>query len=77
MTRDQSIWSAARKRARSTSCSSSHTPAACQSRRRRQQLIPLPQPISWGSRSHRKPVEDKEDTRQYRAIVQRLAPGMP
>ena len=56
MTRDQSIWSAARKRASSTSCSSSQTPAACQSRRRRQQLIPLPQPISCGSRSQRKPV---------------------
>jgi hypothetical protein len=56
MTRDQSIWSAARKRASSTSRSSSHTPAACQSRRWRQQLIPLPQPISCGSRSQRRPV---------------------
>jgi hypothetical protein len=56
MSRDQSIWSAARKRASSTSCSSSQTPAACQSRRRRQQLIPLPQPISLGSRSQRRPV---------------------
>ena len=25
-----------------------HAPAACQSRRRRQQVIPHPQPISWG-----------------------------
>jgi hypothetical protein len=56
MTRDQSIWSAARNRASSTSCSSSHTPAACQSRYRRQQLMPLPQPISRGSRSQRRPV---------------------
>ena len=50
MTRDQSIWSAARSRASSTSCSSSHTPAACQSRMRRQQVMPLPQPTSRGKR---------------------------
>ena len=29
-----------------------HTPAACQSRRRRQQVMPDPQPISCGSNSH-------------------------
>src|SRR5471032_2056969 len=75
MTRDQSIWSAARKRASNTSCSSSQTPAACQSRRRRQQLIPLPQPISCGSRSQRRPVCRMQNTREYRAILERLAPG--
>lgn len=56
MTRDQSIRSASRSFASSTSCSRSQTPAACQSRRRRQQLMPLPQPISRGSRSQRRPV---------------------
>jgi hypothetical protein len=56
MTGDPSIWTAARKRASSTSWSSSHTPAACQSRRRRQQLMLMPQPISCGSRSQRRPV---------------------
>jgi hypothetical protein len=33
-----------------------HTPASCQSRRRRQQVMPLPQPISWGSISQGMPV---------------------
>lgn len=39
-----------------TWCSFPQTPACCQSRRRRQQVMPLPQPISWGSISHCKPV---------------------
>ncbi len=46
MQRDQSIRSAVRKRASSTSGSAFQTPASCQARRRRQQLIPEPQPIS-------------------------------
>lgn len=33
-----------------------HTPARCQSRRRRQQVIPEPQPISCGSISHGMPL---------------------
>jgi len=44
--RDQSIWSACPSRSSSTWCTLRHTPASCQSRRRRQQVIPLPQPIS-------------------------------
>jgi hypothetical protein len=44
--RDQSIWSARPRRSRSAWCSRSHTPAWCQSRSRRQQVTPLPQPIS-------------------------------
>ncbi len=35
--------------------SRSQTPAACQSRRRRQQVTPEPQPISWGSISQGMP----------------------
>jgi hypothetical protein len=54
--RDQSIWSAAPSRSSRTRWRSSHTPAACQSRKRRQQVIPLPLPISWGSISHGIPV---------------------
>ena len=54
--RDQSSWSADRSRARRTRCSSSQTPAFCQSRSRRQQVIPLPQPISWGKYSQGIPV---------------------
>jgi hypothetical protein len=35
---------------------SSHTPASCQSRSRRQQVMPHPQPISWGKSSQGMPV---------------------
>ena len=51
-----SIWSAACNRASRTSCKRCHTPAACQSRKRRQQVIPLPQPISCGKSSQPIPV---------------------
>jgi len=54
--RDQSIWSTCPKRFKSRRWSWSHTPAACQSRSRRQQVISLPQPISWGSISQGMPV---------------------
>jgi hypothetical protein len=54
--RDQSIWSATPSRSSRVRWRSSHTPAACQSRKRRQQVIPLPQPISWGSSSQGMPV---------------------
>jgi len=54
--RDQSIWSASRNLASKTSCSSSHIPADCQSRRYRQQVIPDPQPISWGNISQGMPL---------------------
>jgi hypothetical protein len=43
-------------RSNSTWCSRDHRPACCQSRNRRQQLIPLPQPISAGKYSHGRPV---------------------
>lgn len=56
LARDQSIRPAAPSRSKSTWCSRDHTPAACQSRSRRQQLIPLPQPISAGKYSHGRPV---------------------
>lgn len=38
-------------RSRSARCRRSHTPAFCQSRKRRQQVMPEPQPISRGSNS--------------------------
>ena len=44
----QSIWSCSRKRVSMAWCSCSQTPAAFQSRRRRQQVIPLPYPSDWG-----------------------------
>src|SRR5215204_2369901 len=52
----QSISSALPKRPRSSWCSFSHTPASFHSLRRRQQVIPEPQPISWGNISHGMPL---------------------
>ena len=54
--RDQSSWSALANRSSRTKCSLSQTPASCQSRNRRQQVMPLPQPISCGSISQGMPV---------------------
>jgi len=54
--RDQSIWSASRSFANRTSWTRCHTPASCQACRRRQQVIPHPQPISWGRYSQGIPV---------------------
>ena len=54
--RDQSSWWAAWSRSSSTRWSRDQTPARCQSRKRRQQVIPEPQPISWGRASHGIPV---------------------
>jgi hypothetical protein len=52
----QSMAPARPRRSSRTRCSLSHTPAACQSRSRRQHVIPDPQPISCGSISHGKPL---------------------
>jgi hypothetical protein len=54
--RAQSILSASPKRSRSTRCSLCHTPAFCQSLSLRQQVMPLPQPISRGSISQGIPL---------------------
>jgi hypothetical protein len=53
---DQSISPCACNLSSNTWCSFSHTPACCQSRSLRQHVMPEPQPISWGSISHCKPV---------------------
>jgi hypothetical protein len=47
--RSHSIWSASPRRSRRTRLSLSHTPASCHSFKRRQQVMPDPQPISFGS----------------------------
>lgn len=54
--RDQSILPASPSLSKSTWCNVSHTPACCQSLKRRQQVMPLPQPISGGRYSQGKPV---------------------
>lgn len=54
--RDQSSFPARCSSVSGTWCSRSHTPASCQSRNRRQQVIPEPKPSSWGNHSHWMPV---------------------
>ncbi len=56
LARSQSIWSCSRNRRSIARCSCVHTPAACQSRRRRQHVMPLPKPSSCGRSSHGMPV---------------------
>ena len=56
ITREKSSRSALRSFASKMRCSFSHTPAFCQSRARRQHVMPEPHPISLGSSSHGKPV---------------------
>jgi len=54
--RDQSMRSASPKRSSNTWCSFFQTPESCHSFNLRQQVIPLPQPISGGRYSHGSPV---------------------
>jgi len=54
--REKSIWSACRNLLSNTWWILSHTPAFCQSLRRRQQVMPEPQPISCGRSSQAIPV---------------------
>ena len=54
----QPIRSASRKRRSNSRCSRSHTPQACQWRRRRQHVTPEPQPSSNGSICHGMPVRN-------------------
>src|SRR6266508_3073758 len=54
--RDQLIWSASPRRWSSSRSSRRHTPAACQSRSRRQQVVPLPQPSSAGRSDQGQPL---------------------
>lgn len=54
--RAQSIWLACPNWSSRARCSRSQTPATCQSRRRRQQVMPAPQPSSGGSISHGMPL---------------------
>ena len=54
--REKLIWSACRNLLNNTWWILFQTPAFCQSRRRRQQVMPEPQPISCGKSSHAIPV---------------------
>jgi hypothetical protein len=55
LARLQSIWPARLSLSSMRRCTFSQTPPWCQSRSRRQQVIPEPQPISWGSISQGMP----------------------
>ena len=54
--REKSIWSASRSSLSSTWWTCVQTPAFCQASSRRQQVMPLPQPISWGRSSQGMPL---------------------
>ena len=54
--REKSIWSAPRSSLSKTRWILRQMPALCQSRSRRQQVMPLPQPISWGRYSQPMPL---------------------
>ena len=56
LTQLQSIWLCSRNRVSMAWCNRSQTPAAFQSRRRQQQVMPLPYPRDWGRSSHGMPV---------------------
>jgi hypothetical protein len=56
LARDQSMRPRLPSRSSNRWCNRSHTPAAFQSRSRRQHVTPLPQPSSAGNASHGQPV---------------------
>jgi len=71
--RDQASWSAAWSLARSTAWSFCHTPARCHCAKRRQHVIPEPQPISWGSNSQGMPLRS---TNRMPVKALRLSTGL-
>ena len=75
--RSQSICFASPRRSKRTRCSFSHTPASCHSRKRRQQVTPLPQPISWGSISQGMPLfsTNRMPLRAARSSMRGLPPS--
>jgi hypothetical protein len=74
--RVQSIRPASCSRCRSARCRRFHTPALCQFLRRRQHVIPPPQPNSWGNISHGMPLR-KTNTIPVRAARSVMLRGRP
>lgn len=72
LARVQSTLSARPSSSSSARWSRSHTPASCQSRRRRQQVMPLPHPISCGRYSQPIPVRS---TKRIPASAARSSTG--
>jgi hypothetical protein len=84
LTRLQSMASYPRNRASNARCRRSHTPSLCQSRSRRQHVMPLPKPISCGKSSHGMPAcstnrmpfsADRSSTRGRPPLAERAAFG--
>jgi hypothetical protein len=77
MARARSNWPRWRNSASSTACNRFHTPARCQRTRRRQHVLPDPQPISFGSicqgrplrRTNRMPVSAARSGMRGRPMV--------
>src|SRR5690606_30799836 len=69
--RDQSMWSASPRRWSNSWWSFCHTPARCQSRRRRQHVMPDPHPISCGRYSQGMPVRstNRIPARTFRSAI--------
>jgi hypothetical protein len=74
--RVQSIRPASWSRCKSVRCKRLQTPARCQSRKRRQHVMPLPQPSSWGSISQGMPLF-KTNTMPDRAARSVMLRGRP
>jgi len=74
--RDQSILSERASQSRSTKWISCKIPASCQSRKRRQQVMPEPHPSSCGSISHGMPLRNTKrmPTRHARSAKRGLPP---
>ncbi len=72
----QSMRLASPRRSSRVSCKRAHTPASCHSFRRRQQVMPEPQPISWGSISQGMPVlsTNRTPVRAARSSTRGLPP---
>jgi hypothetical protein len=74
--RVQSMRPASCSRCSSARCKRLQTPARCQSRKRRQHVMPLPQPSSWGSISHGMPLR-KTNMIPVKAARSVMAQGRP
>lgn len=75
LARLRSSLPAPRNSASSNRCRRCHTPAACQSRRRRQHVMPLPKPSSWGNSSQGMPV--RSTNRMPLSAISSLTRGRP
>jgi hypothetical protein len=74
--RDQSMWSSRASQSSSAKCMRSQMPAYCQSRRRRQHVIPEPHSSSCGSISHGMPLQSTKrmSVRQARSEIRGRLP---